>query len=127
MRVVLLSSSVLLGAAQCQSGTSVAPPATGPAAHRVLFIGNSLTYVNDLPGTLVAVAATDGVSIAVSSVALPNYALIDHIDPPTARGALERISGAPWNFVVLQQGPTHCLGSPCAPYQPTTARPMFGR
>lgn len=50
-------------------------------SHRVLFIGNSLTAVNDLPHTVGALAATVHDSIAV-----------------------EAATG--WDYVVLQQGPT---------------------
>jgi hypothetical protein len=70
------------------------------APTRVLFIGNSLTYANDLPGIL---ARLDP-SIAVASVAQPNLALIDHLNGQS--DAVARIVSARWDYVVLQQGPT---------------------
>jgi hypothetical protein len=83
-------------------GNSSGPQLTGGI--RVLFIGNSLTYVNDLPGTLSAMALEVGDTIQVRSVAEPNYALIDHYQGGS--NALSVIASSRWDFVVLQQGPS---------------------
>ena len=80
------------------------PPMAAPATYRVLFIGNSLTYFNDLPGTVAGLAGSANVTIHVASVALPNLALIDHVEGSS--GALEAIRQGRWNYVVLQQGPS---------------------
>lgn len=72
--------------------------------HHVLFVGNSLTYANDLPGTVAAVAASAGDTIVVAMAAEPNVALIDHVHG--ASNALDRIARERWELVVLQQGPT---------------------
>jgi hypothetical protein len=96
-------SLVLLGALAC--GATIPRAEPRPARiERVLFIGNSLTYANDLPGTLAALAATAGDSIEVRTVAAPNMALIDHLAPNGA--AIEAIRSRRWDLVVLQQGPT---------------------
>jgi hypothetical protein len=76
------------------------------ARHRVLFIGNSLTYSNDLPGVLAAIATSGGDTIVVESVTRGGYALIDHLIGPTKSNAMDRVRGARWEYVVLQQGPT---------------------
>jgi len=81
---------------------NAAPLAAG--GHHVLFVGNSLTYVNNLPGTLVAIAESAGDTIRVGSEAGPNLALIDHLNGAT--NAVSRIAQGGWEFVVLQQGPT---------------------
>ena len=70
----------------------------------VLFIGNSLTYSNDLPATFAAIAALDGRRIEVAMAAEPNLALIDHLTGQSS--ALEVLQSRKWDFVVLQQGPT---------------------
>lgn len=80
---------------------SLAPLPSGGT--HVLFIGNSLTYVNDLPGTLSALALTTGDTIRAASVALPDYALVDHLQHG---GAMQAIASGSWQFVVLQQGPS---------------------
>ena len=74
------------------------------AGTRVLFIGNSLTYFNDLPGTLSDVARAAGDTVSVGSVAVANTALIDHAYGQT--DALAAVRGRRWDHVVLQQGPT---------------------
>lgn len=70
----------------------------------VLFIGNSLTYSNNLPATLAAIAVQDGRRIDVQMVAEPNLALIDHLQGQSR--ALDVLASRKWDFVVLQQGPT---------------------
>ena len=69
---------------------------------RILFIGNSLTYVNDVPGILQALAdSASDEKLAVATHALPNYALIDHwLDGVAAR----EIRKGGWKWVVMQQG-----------------------
>jgi hypothetical protein len=75
-----------------------------PGGRHVLFLGNSLTYTNDLPGTLVALARSGGDTIRTGSVALPNFAVIDHATGLS--NAIDVIKLQHWDFVVLQQGPT---------------------
>ncbi len=71
---------------------------------RILFIGNSLTYTNDLPRMVATLARLAGdTSVAVTAVAFPNYSLEDHWNEGTARLTLEQ---GRWEFVVLQQGPS---------------------
>jgi hypothetical protein len=70
----------------------------------VLFIGNSLTYTNNLPGTVAALARAAGDTIRVGEVALPNFAVIDHALGMS--NAIDVIKSQSWELVVLQQGPT---------------------
>ena len=70
----------------------------------VLFIGNSLTYTNELPRTVADIALQAGDTIRVRTIARPNFAVIDH-----ALGmsdAVNVIKSQSWDYVVLQQGPT---------------------
>ena len=104
MRTVLIRSAAIV--ALSTACTLRAGIATGPlpdGGHHVLFIGNSLTYQNDLPGTLAAIAASVGDTVGVRSVAKPDYALVDHL---TDGQALATLRQARWDFVVLQQGPS---------------------
>lgn len=73
----------------------------------VLFIGNSLTYVNDLPRTLADLAASGGDTVRTATVANANYALVDHYFSGDSRKA---IASQHWDFVVMQQGPTSTTG-----------------
>ena len=74
-----------------------------PDAKRVLFVGNSLTYVNDLPGMVQALAEAAGEPLYVESVARPDHGLEEHWLGGPARPAI-RHGG--WDVVVLQQGPS---------------------
>jgi len=68
----------------------------------VLFIGNSLTYANDLPEMVRALAMASGDTLRVGMVANPDWSLEDHWNGGGARSAIRR----GWNVVVLQQGPS---------------------
>jgi hypothetical protein len=79
-------------------------PQLAAGGHHVLFIGNSLTYTNDLPGTVSALASSVNDTIRTLSIALPNFAVIDHAHGLS--NALDAIKSQPWEYVILQQGPT---------------------
>jgi hypothetical protein len=69
----------------------------------ILFVGNSLTYTNDLPQILVKHAESKGKKIKTESLTLPNYALVDHL----AEGKVQKlVDSKKYNFVIVQQGPS---------------------
>ncbi|HUF09986.1 MAG TPA: SGNH/GDSL hydrolase family protein [Rhodothermales bacterium] len=73
-------------------------------ALRVLFVGNSLTYVNDLPEVVRAMARADSDRpLVVRTVAFPNFSLEDHWRTGSAGAEL---AGGRWDYVVMQQGPS---------------------
>jgi hypothetical protein len=69
----------------------------------VLFLGNSLTYSNNLPELMKLVASCDSVEMTYRSICFPNYALIDHWNDGLAQKEIET---GKYNFVVVQQGPS---------------------
>ncbi len=70
----------------------------------VLFIGNSLTSTNDIPGLVSELSAVaDGPRVRVSVVAFGAYSLEDHW---TRGDALDSIARGGWDYVVMQQGPS---------------------
>ena len=73
-----------------------------PTPTRILFIGTSLTYSNDLPERVCALARAAGRAAVCDSVAKPDYSLEDHWNERDARRAIAR----GWDIVVLQQGPS---------------------
>ena len=73
---------------------------------RVLFVGNSLTYANDMPYVVQAFARAVSETLDVAVVARGGTNLEDHWN---AGEALHRIKEGGWNFVVLQQGPSSVL------------------
>jgi hypothetical protein len=72
-------------------------------AHRILFIGNSLTTANDLPTRLQALARAVGDDLECRTVAFPDFSLEDHWNQGDASRA---IGEGGWSVVVLQQGPS---------------------
>lgn len=70
---------------------------------KVLFVGNSLTYYNNLPEIVKQVAALDSVQLTYEMIALPNYALVDHLAENKVQSL---ITAGNFDFVVVQQGPS---------------------
>lgn len=70
----------------------------------VLFIGNSLTYYNDMPLMIAAFAEADGQdTLGIGSVLVGGYSLEDHWYDGRARRAILDFE---WDIVILQQGPS---------------------
>lgn len=112
---------LLLVNCQASSDPAARPPSGGPTngntkaptcnptpplrsgAKKILFVGNSLTYFNDLPSQVAAIGASMGNHIEQEVMAYPNYALEDHWND----GCLQdMISSGFYDFVVVQQGPS---------------------
>ena len=74
---------------------------------KVLFIGNSLTYVNNLPDMLSAIAAQAGKTLVTAEVAEPGYALEDHFHEGHAQAEIAK----GYQLVILQQGPSSLVES----------------
>jgi hypothetical protein len=90
LSIVLLSACVF--AAEAAPGTM-----------RVLFIGNSLTTVNDVPALVGQLAAASAQRYEYRTVAFNGYSLEDHWNRGDAQRA---IAEGGWSIVVLQQGPS---------------------
>jgi len=104
--VALAASADLLACAPGPADIELPPE----GVRSVLFIGNSLTYTNDLPGTLEALLEEGlGEDVHIASEAWPNYGLPDHWDRGRAQ---EAIRAGGWDLVVLQQGPSATEGRP---------------
>jgi hypothetical protein len=65
----------------------------------VLFIGNSYTYVNDLPGTLGSLATSLGKEITIDSKTNGGYTFQNHTTDPLT---FSKIHSKPWDVVVIQ-------------------------
>ena len=105
-RIGILAICFCVGAGSACSSAPVGPslPSLIGEGRQVLFIGNSLTYWNDLPLIVQALAdSAGGESLAVMVVAFPDYNLDDHRAEGTALRAIAR---GGWEVVVLQQGPS---------------------
>lgn len=70
---------------------------------KILFVGNSLTYTNNLPSLVEQEAKSRGVKVKTMTLAYPNYAIIDHWND----GEVQKyIKSEKYDFVVIQQGPS---------------------
>ncbi len=97
--VALLLGCIIVLAAFFPAGHL--PPATVPK--KILFVGNSLTYTNDLPALVVAAAAKKGIAVETGMLAYPDYALQDHWED----GKLQQMLASEYfDFVIVQQGPS---------------------
>ena len=101
LRVLLLlavARAAVPALAQEPSDENLAPPL------HVLFIGNSLTYFNDLPAMFTELAVAAGKPRPfVRAVTGPGLSLEDQWNAGDAQKAIA-VGG--WNYVVLQQGPS---------------------
>jgi len=107
-RFVIMLGIGALGAvaASCRLSTDPAPVSHyGSGTRRILFVGNSLTGANEMPGMLVALAESARVTpLPIVDVDwIPDFALIDHWSLGTARSL---IANGRYDVVVMQQGPS---------------------
>ncbi len=77
-----------------------APPDAPADSMRVLFIGNSHTYVNNVPAMVESLACAGGRLLRTDLSAPGGYALMQHC---TTAATLNRIRLAAWDYVVLQE------------------------
>ncbi|WP_428657974.1 SGNH/GDSL hydrolase family protein [Runella sp.] len=94
----LLPLFILFGS--CSNATEVT---SKKSALRILFVGNSLTYTNDLPQLVQEIGKYDSVSIEYSTLSFPNYSLEDHWNEGKVQKEIET---GHYDFVVAQQGPS---------------------
>jgi hypothetical protein len=80
----------------CPAGS---PPAAAKEV-RVLFVGNSLTFANDLPGLTAGLAKARNINMAYEMHAPGGYTLAQHAGDPRL---LKKINKGTWDLVVLQE------------------------
>lgn len=105
---LLLTLRTLGAATPAQAAASAATPSapvvkTQPApgkSLRVLFIGNSYTYVNDLPELVKRLLAARGVQLDLEKVVVGGATLERHWKEGKAQAAIHK---RPWDYVVLQE------------------------
>lgn len=66
---------------------------------KVLFLGNSYTFANNLPEKVSLLASSFGDSVYFDSSTPGGYKLMDHVTNPTT---LAKINAEDWDFVVIQ-------------------------
>jgi hypothetical protein len=100
--VIVMVALALVVAAVGFAAVRALPACTfaGARCLRVLFIGNSYTSVNDLPGTFARLAASGGHAVDTGMVA-PGGAFL--ADQATSAEVAAALAGTWWTAVVLQE------------------------
>ena len=71
-----------------------------PECTSILFIGNSYTFVNDLPGTFTKLAQSGGHRVETGMSAQGGWMLSNHQNSPDT---ISEIKKTKWNYIVLQE------------------------
>jgi len=79
------------------------PPPSANSNLNILYIGNSLTQVNDLPAMVTQIGGQDSVNITYKDMSVGGYALEDHLNDGKIK---TEIASGIYDYVVLQQGPS---------------------
>jgi hypothetical protein len=97
-RPAVLSAALL--ALSLAASSAPAQDAAPPKAYRVMLVGNSLTYTNNLPALLRAVGASQGVRIETETWAAPGGTLAERVKDGHAQQSLRATR---FDAVVLQE------------------------
>src|SRR5438034_11816170 len=92
--LVALSALVIQGQQGCGQQTGAS------GCTRVLFIGNSYTYVNDLPAMFAGLAQSGGHRVETGMVAVGGSTLGEHA---ASVATAAKLTSARWDLVVLQE------------------------
>lgn len=84
----------------CSPASAAGCPTAQEACTRVLFIGNSYTYVNDLPAMVAELARAGGHGIETGMAAEGGLTLADHVKSAATQAKLGSLK---WDVVVLQE------------------------
>lgn len=90
MKRILLTLAVMVALTSCGSGSDL----------NVLFIGNSYTHGNDLPGVVEEIADANGVSIGTEMIAPGGAYLHEHVANPEV---IQAIQSGDFDVVVFQE------------------------
>jgi len=95
--LVLMAGLLLSGCAPAAAPTC---GAESSSCLRVLFLGNSYTYVNDLPGTFAQLAQAGSHQVETGMVANGGEMLGEHVASSETK---DRLASQKWSYVVLQE------------------------
>lgn len=75
----------------------------GQTVIRFLFVGNSLTYTNNLPAIIKELGMQDNVTVTYTEILLPDYSFEDHWNDGKVQ---QEIESKKYDYVIAQQGPS---------------------
>jgi len=99
MRHLLFVFLILLSLCSCSPAKKCDLSQTGETLH-ILFIGNSYTFANDLPGTFSALSCSAGYKVETGMAAEGGWTLADHV---ASAQTLAKLNEQKWDYVVLQE------------------------
>ena len=100
MKRFLILLCLLLSCFGCSHTIKCDQTQAAESCIRVLFIGNSYTYVNDLPAMFAELAHAGGHRVETGLAAEGGWTLADHVNSPVT---IDAINSSKWDYVVLQE------------------------
>jgi hypothetical protein len=100
LRRLLILGALALAFGGCSGGRACDRADASSACTRVLFVGNSYTFVNDLPATFAALAQAGGHDVRTGMVAQGGETLALHVSSADVEAQL---ASRRWGVVVLQE------------------------
>ena len=98
---VLLVAALWLGCSGCTAAPAPLRGCDGATAcTRILFIGNSYTYVNDLPTMFARLAEAGGHRVETGMAAVGGATFADQVGSADTHS---KLAGSKWTYVVLQE------------------------
>src|SRR3984893_12492961 len=95
-----LGAAVTVGLLILQMNAGCPDQQHAPACTRILFIGNSYTTVNTLPGVFAKLARSGGHRVDAGTAAGDGWTLENHAGSPVTAA---KLAGNRWDIVVLQE------------------------
>lgn len=104
MMMTLLCSAAVL--ADETAGDTIVDDTTAPIQPqvRILFVGNSSTYYNNMPNMVKGLATAAGQNVYIESITASSYKLHQFADETNVNGAkvYEALKSNKWDYVILQ-------------------------
>lgn len=98
------------------------PPAPPAKTVRVLFVGNSLTFSNDMPEMFAELAQSGGYDVKVDMSAQGGWTLSDHASSQLTLNKIDEM----WDFVILQeQSVIPCIAEERSEYMYPAVRTLY--
>jgi len=104
--IVLISSCISQPTEQPSTSTS---PSMTDITTRVLFIGNSHTFFNDLPEMFAELSRSGGYEVEVDMSAQGGWSLADHASSAIT---LSKIEQQEWDYIILQERTSLIIDNP---------------
>lgn len=97
--------------AAAQAVYQKAPSPAATDGSKILFVGNSHTFVNDVPGIFMELAYEAGYEVDIYELSEGMYTLEQFADPDDELGAMliSALTTEAWDFVVLQENTSRAL------------------